>query len=203
MATGDDTRDNKRDARGLHLVTPSPALASMREPTAGVDLMERHRLKRFAGEPARKVKRGFSHFLSPQLQAIVKDKPRVMLAEKADFGELLSEESSGWPIQELSIELLRRSFMIRRRVGPALSSVGEDAWDTSGGAGRPQVPPDVPLEQQITNKLSPAFMKKVRWVYGSGFESSPSRTIPRPLKYTYCLQLKHSEYVHWKYTHVV
>lgn len=164
MATTDGSRDKERDAGHLHLITPSPALEAMRESTAGVDLMERHRLKRFAGEPARKLKRGFSHFLSPQLQAVVRDKPRVMLAEKADFAELLSEEPSGRPIKELSIELLRRSFFIRRRVGPAPSSVGEDAEDASGGAGRPQVPPDVPLEQQITNKLSPAFTKKVRWV---------------------------------------
>lgn len=105
----------------------------------------------------RKLRRGFSHFLSPHLQVMVKEKPRIMLAEKADFSDLLSEELSGRPIQELSMDLMRRSFTIRRRVGPP-----PPLDDGGANPGRPPVPPDIPMEEQTTNKLSVAYKKKVR-----------------------------------------
>lgn len=125
---------------------------ALRDDTAGVDLMERHGLKRYESELTRTLLKGFAHFLSPQLQALVKEKPRIMLNEKADFAEMLSEAPSGRPIQELSMDLLRRSFKIRRKVVMA----GTEEDDAVDGA-----PPDVPLEEQTTNKFSPAYTKKV------------------------------------------
>lgn len=147
-------RGDAKDER-LYLVTPVPAMEALREATAGVDLMERHRLRRYDSETTRTLRKGFTHFLSPLLQAVVKEKPRVMLTEKAEFAELLSEEPSGRPIQELSMELLRRSFMIRRKVVIAGGAEAEE--------GEKGTVPDVPMVEQTTNKFSPAYSKKV-WV---------------------------------------
>ncbi|CAM9395292.1 unnamed protein product [Hapterophycus canaliculatus] len=129
--------------------------------------MDRHQLHRsFEEESRRTLRKGISHFLSPALQVLIKEKPRIALAEKAEFSELLSEEPSGRRIEELSLELLRRSFFIRRRVaGPA---VEEDE-------GGPPVPPDVPMAQQTTNKFSPAFAKKAKQV------AKQASKRPRPL----------------------
>lgn len=118
--------------------------------------MDRHQLNRYESESRRALKKGISHFLSPQLQALVKEKPRVALSEKADFAELLAEEPSGRPITTLDVEILRRSFMIRKRVTPAGVTAG--AAEEEGGV---TVPPDVPMAQQTTNKFSPAYAKKV------------------------------------------
>lgn len=142
----------------VHLLTPAAELAALREPT-GVDLVDRHQLNRYyESESRRTLKKGFSHFLSPQLQVLIKEKPRIALSEKADFGELLAEEPSAspWPIQELSVELLRRSFLIRKIV--AVAGVAANADEGEEG---PPVPPDVPMANQTTNKFSPAYAKKV------------------------------------------
>eukprot|EP00752_Nemacystus_decipiens_P010207 g9096.t1 len=143
----------------FHLLTPAAELAALREPTAGVDLMDRHQLNRYESESQRMLKKGFSHFLSPQLQALIKEKPRIALSEKADFGELLAEEPSAspWPIQKLSIDQLRRSFLIRKRV--AVAGVSANADEGEEG---PPVPPDVPMANQTTNKFSPAYAKKAK-----------------------------------------
>ena len=159
MAAGKKDSNSGHHASSLHLVTPAAALEALREPTAGVDLMNRHNLNRYEGESGRNLRRGISHFLSPQLQVLIKEKPRIALAEKAEFAELLSEELSGRPIQELSIDLLRRSFMIRRRVANGSSPSDDD--DEASAPGRPPIPPDVPFAEQTTNKASPAFAKKV------------------------------------------
>lgn len=142
----------------VHLLTPAAEFAALREPT-GVDLMDRHQLNRYEPESRRTLKKGFSHFLSPQLQVLIKEKPRVALSEKAEFGELLAEEPSAspWPTQELSVELLRRSFLIRKRVAVA----GVVAANADEGEEGPPVPPDVPMANQTTNKFSPAYAKKV------------------------------------------
>lgn len=153
MAEKDDS--NASTSRGLYLVTSAAELEAMREPTAGVDLMSRHHLKKYDGEARKTLRRGIAHFLSPQLQVLIREKPRIALSEKADFAELLSEEPSGRPIQELSVDLLRRSFMIRRRVVRAGEPNEEE--DTTG----PPIPPDLPMAEQTTNKLSSAFSKKV------------------------------------------
>lgn len=150
--------DERHRTSVLHLLIPAPAMEALREPTAGVDLMGRHSLHRFSGEIRKTLRRGISHFLPPRLQALVKEKPRVVLAEKADFAELLSEPPSGRPIQELSIDLLRRSFLIRKRMGGTVSPQEEEEDNVPG---RPPVPPDVPMAEQTTNKMSPAFLKKV------------------------------------------
>lgn len=144
------------DEDGLYLRTPAADLEALREPTAGIDLMDRHRLNRFEPESRRTLKKGISHFLSPQLQVLIKEKPRIALSEKADFAELLAEEPSGRPITTLDVELMRRSFMIRKRVAPAGMTAG--AAEEEGGV---PVPPDVPIAQQTTNKFSPAYAKKV------------------------------------------
>lgn len=123
----------------------------------GVDIMDRHQLHRYDAESRRTLRKGISHFLSPQLQVLIKEKPRIALAEKADFAELLSEERSGRCIEELSMDLMRRSFMIRKRVAPGFAAGG--LADEEGGG--PPVPPDMPAALQTTNKLSPAFAKKV------------------------------------------
>eukprot|EP00904_Undaria_pinnatifida_P009963 jgi/Undpi1/6097/HiC_scaffold_20.g08582.m1 len=157
MAIRKKDSNSEHHAGSLHLVTPTAALEALREPTAGVDLMDRHNLNRYEGESRRTLRRGISHFLSPLLQALIKEKPRIALAEKAEFAELLSEELSGRPIQELSIDLLRRSFMIRRRVA---SDSSPDDDDEAPGSGRPPVPPDVPFAEQTTNKASPAYARK-------------------------------------------
>lgn len=148
-----------------HLLTPASELAALREPTAGVDLMERHHLNRYDSESRRALKKGFSHFLSPQLQVLIKEKPRVALSEKAEFAELLAEEPSAspWPTQELSVELLRRSFLIRKRV--VVAGVAANADEGEDG---PPVPPDMPMANQTTNKFSPAFAKKVCMYASSG-----------------------------------
>eukprot|EP00903_Cladosiphon_okamuranus_P009558 g9100.t2 len=143
----------------VHLLTPAAELATLREPT-GVDLMDRHQLNRYyESESRRTPKKGFSHFLSPQLQVLIKEKPRIALSEKADFGELLSEEPSAtpWPIQELSVDLLRRSFLIRKRVAGAGVAANADEGEEG-----PPVPPDLPMANQTTNKFSPAFAKKAK-----------------------------------------
>lgn len=158
MAIRKKDSNSEHHAGSLHLVTPTAALEALREPTAGVDLMDRHNLNRYEGESRRTLRRGISHFLSPLLQTLIKEKPRIALAEKAEFAELLSEELSGRPIQELSIDLLRRSFMIRRRVA---SDSSPDDDDEAPGSGRPPVPPDVPFAEQTTNKASPAYARKV------------------------------------------
>ncbi|CBJ31749.1 conserved unknown protein [Ectocarpus siliculosus] len=126
----------------------------------GVDIMDRHQLHRYDAESRRTLRKGISHFLSPQLQVLIKEKPRIALAEKADFAELLSEERSGRCIEELSMDLMRRSFMIRKRVAPG-SAAGGLADEEGGG---PPVPPDMPAALQTTNKLSPAFAKKAKQV---------------------------------------
>ncbi|CAM9482101.1 unnamed protein product [Ascophyllum nodosum] len=130
----------------------------MREPAAGTNLMKRHHLNRYDTESWRTLRRGISHFLSPQLRVLIKEKPRIVLSEKAEFSELLSEPPSGRPIQELSVDLMRRSFMIRRKVptGAAVVAASED--DESSG--RPAVPLDVPMDEQTTNHLSSAYAKK-------------------------------------------
>lgn len=122
----------------------------------GADIMDRHQLHRYDAESRRTLRKGISHFLSPQLQVLIKEKPRIALSEKADFAELLSEERSGRCIEQLSMDLMRRSFMIRRRVAPT-SAAG--VADEEGGG--PPVPPDMPAALQTTNKFSPAFAKKV------------------------------------------
>lgn len=158
MASDRDTGHPGRGPCGaIHLLTPAAELAALREPT-GVDLMDRHQLNRYESESRRTLKKGFSHLLSPQLQVLVKEKPRIALSEKADFGELLAEEPSAspWPIQELSVELLRRSFLIRKRV--AVAGVAANADEGEEG---PPVPPDTPMANQTTNKFSPAYAKKV------------------------------------------
>lgn len=147
------TQGNAGASKGLHLLSPPYTLEVMRGSSAG--LVEKHGLARYEGEMTRKLRKGFSHFLSPYLQTMVKEKPRIMLAEKAEFAELLSEELSGRPIKELPLDLLRRSFTIRRRVGPP------PADDSEAVPGRPPIPPDVPSEEQTTNKLSAAYKKKV------------------------------------------
>lgn len=147
----------KNDNKGMYLVTPAHAMEALKEATAGVDLMERHNLRRYDSESTRTLRKGFTHFLSPLLQALCKEKPRVMLTEKADFTELLSEEPSGWPIQELSINLLRRSFTIRKKVVIA----GVDASEEGSSEGKGSVPDDVPMAEQTTNKFSPAYSKRV------------------------------------------
>lgn len=150
-ASRDIGRGNAKREK-LYLVTPPPAMEALREATAGVDLMERHRLRRYDSETTRTLRKGFTHFLSPLLQTLVKEKPRVMLTEKAEFPELLSEEPSGRPIQELSMELLRRSFLIRRKVVIAGAEAEEGEKDAV---------PDIPMVEQTTNKFSPAYSKKV------------------------------------------
>lgn len=128
--------------------------------------MARHQLNRcYDSESRRTLKNGFSHFLSPRLQVLVKEKPRIALSEKADFAELLAEEPSAnpWPIQELSVELLRRSFLIRKRV-----TVAGAATNADEGEEGPPVPPDAPMANQTTNKFSPAFAKKVDYSYNFG-----------------------------------
>lgn len=148
--------ESKRRTGVLHLLTPAKELEEMREPTAGVDLMDRHQLHRcYEEESRRTLRKGISHFLSPALQVLIKEKPRIALSEKAEFAELLSEEPSGRRIEELSMDLLRRSFFIRRRV---VTASGPAVEEDEGG---PPVPPDVPMAQQTTNKFSPAFAKKV------------------------------------------
>lgn len=161
MAMTPGESSNMHRASVLHLLTPPAELAAMRDPTAGVNLMDRHHLYRYEAESGRTLRRGISHFLSPQLQVLIKEKPRIALSEKADFAELLSESPSGRPIQELSIDLLRRSFMIRRRVVTAGVSASASQDEEAAVPGRPPVPPDVPMLEQTTNKLSPAFAKKV------------------------------------------
>lgn len=152
------------DPVGLHFVTPADALDAFRAQSAGVNLAERHQLIRFADVATRTPRQGFAHFLSPQLHTLVKEKPRIAVAEKAEFAELLSENPSGRPIQELPVELLRRSFMIRKKV--VAEAAGEESEAASSSA--PAVPPDIPPSEQTTNKLSAAFMKKVldSWVCG-------------------------------------
>lgn len=152
----------KRSSGVLHLLTPAATLQALREPTAGVDLMDRHSLHRHTEDSRRVLRRGISHFLSPQLQVLIKEKPRIALSEKADFAELLSEEPSGRPIQELSLELMGRSFMIRRRVATGSAGAAPQDVEEEVGVTRPPVPPDLPMEAQTTNKMSPAFAKKVR-----------------------------------------
>lgn len=159
MATAEEqrSRNNGHNAGAAYLLTPAAELAALRDPTAGVDLMDRHQLNRFESESRRIVKKGISHFLSPQLQVLVKEKPRIVLSEKADFAEMLSEEPSGRRIQELSMDLLRQSFMIRKRVVTA-----GVAADEHQEGGRNAVPPDVSMAHQTTNKFSPAFAVKVK-----------------------------------------
>lgn len=149
------SRKNEGRAGAVHLLTPATELAALRDPTAGVDLMDRHHLNRYESESRRSLKKGISHLLSPQLQVLIREKPRIVLSEKADFAEMLSEEPSGRRIQELSMDLLRKSFMIRKRVVAAGVAADEEQQ------GGPIVPPDVPMAHQTTNKFSPAFAKKV------------------------------------------
>lgn len=156
MATPSCEDVGNQRAGVLHFLTPPEKLEAMKEPAAGADLMKRHLLDRYESESKRTLRRGISHFLSPQLRVLIKEKPRIALSEKAEFAELLSEPSSGRPIQELSVDLMRRSFMIRRRV-----ETGADAVKDDETAGRPPVPPDMPMEEQTTNHLSPAYFKKV------------------------------------------
>lgn len=156
-STGEEGGVDDHHAGTLHLLTPPATLEAMREPAAGADLMKRHLLDRYEAESRRTLRRGISHFLSPQLKVLIKEKPRVVLSEKAEFGELLSEPPSGRPIQELSVDLMRRSFMIRRRVGAGAAAPPTEDDETLG---RPPVPPDLPIGEQTTNHLSPAFAKK-------------------------------------------
>lgn len=156
MSVPKKAANHGRAAKPLHFITPTAELEVMKKSTPGVNLVHRQGLTRFESEMTRKLRKGFTQFLSPQLQVLVKEKPRIMLAEKADFGELLNEELSGRPIQELSVDLLRKSFTTRRRVGapPPMD-------DAEAVPGRAPVPSDVPVEDQTTNKLSSAYMKKV------------------------------------------
>ncbi|CAM9450791.1 unnamed protein product [Scytosiphon promiscuus] len=172
MAAAEQPRGSESERRTdvLHLLTPAKELEAMKEPTAGVDLMDRHQLHRcYEEESRRTLRKGMSHFLSPTLQALIKEKPRIALSEKAEFAELLSEEPSGRRIEELSVELLRRSFFIRRRVATA---PGPAVEEDDGG---PPVPPDVPMAQQTTNKFSPAFAKKAKQI------AKQASKRPRPL----------------------
>ncbi|CAM9133551.1 unnamed protein product [Ectocarpus fasciculatus] len=153
-----ESQQQGTSAGALHLLTPGIAMHDQFSSRGGVDIMDRHELHRYDAESRRTLRKGISHFLSPQLQVLIKEKPRIALAEKADFEELLSEERSGRCIEELSMDLMRRSFMIRKRVAPSSGVVA----DEDGGG--PPVPPDMPAALQTTNKLSPAFAKKAKQV---------------------------------------
>ncbi|CAM9301987.1 unnamed protein product [Choristocarpus tenellus] len=147
-------QSNTPSERRIHLLTPE--LETMREPNAGVDLMEQNGLVSYEKRLSRGPRKTFSHFLSTQLQVLVKEKPRIMLAEKAAFKELLKEEPSGRPIEPIPIDILKRSFRVRKEV------VAKDEGNTRDGPeSKIQVPPDVPFAQQTTNKRSPAYRKQI------------------------------------------
>ncbi|CAM9244692.1 unnamed protein product [Discosporangium mesarthrocarpum] len=141
----------------LHLVTPIPQLEAMREPTAGADLMTRHNLVPFEKRLTRGLRKDFAYFLPPQLQALVREKPRVMVAEKANFSEVLQHEVSRRPMELQPMERLRRNLMLRKK-----EVVGQEGGDSKDEAeGNVTVPPDVPVAQQTTNKRSPAYRKQL------------------------------------------